>query len=173
MKRNNKVLICTIIAFLAAARSAYASAISFQIVQHDSSQDKIRNSTYEIEEALMDYFFDAGFIVTNSPTVMSTSPDDDVAAYKKSMNDALDGDCDVFVNVIAEYDIDKSSAPELDLLSNIKEIRWEIYNVITGEMISSGKKSIGVVDPADDTEKGIADFASQIAVLINSGIKSK
>lgn len=160
-----------LLSFITAA-GAYANAISFQIVQHDASQEKVRNASYEIENTLMEYFFDAGYIVTNSPTVATASKEADDAAYHKAINDALDGQCDIFISVITEYDVRNSTGPELSLLSNIAEISWKVINVTNGKQIASGKQKTGKVTPENDTEDGIVRFASDVAAKINSSIKS-
>lgn len=170
MKR--KLVIAALISFAIAVPS-FASVISFQVVQHDVSQDKIRTSSYQIEGALMDFFFDQGYIVTNSPTIVSSNKESDDAAYGKAVNEAIDGRCDYFIAVYAEYDVKGSEAPEMSLLSNIKSISWTAYNVITGKKIASGAEKTGTVDPADDTDLGVANFAKKIAQQINSSLKSK
>ena len=168
MKRTYKALICTILTLLVTIASASASAISFQVIQHDTSIDKVRDASREIEGAVMEYFFDQGYIVTNSPTIICSTKDDEAAAYQKSMDEALDGNCDVFISVFVDYDIADSSAPDLLLLSNIKQITWISYDVRTGKKQKSGGKLTGKVDPKDNTDVGIENFTREVAAQINS-----
>src|SRR5574344_1417618 len=168
-KRKNTILILLMVF---AVTIANASAISFQIVQTDSSQDKIRASSYEIEDTMMNYFFNAGHIVTNSVTVIANDSDKKNDAYKKAFNETVDGQCDFLITMNIEYDIDSSTGPDLSLLSNIKEIFWEITEVNTGKKIKAGKERIGKVSAIDDSEQGIESVANKIASIINKTIKS-
>ena len=168
-KRKNTLLILLMVF---AATIANASAISFQIVQTDSTQDKVRASSYEIEDTLMNYFFNAGYIVTNSVTVVANNSEDKEDAYKKAFNEAVDGQCDILITMNVEYDVDSSTGPDLSLLSNIKEISWEIMEINTGKKIKTGKEHIGKVSAIDDSEQGIELVAIKIAEKINKTINS-
>jgi hypothetical protein len=166
---------CKLFVFLAlffvATMSASAASISIQIIQHDKSQDSVRSSSYKIEESLMDYFFDTGYIVTSSPAVVSNGAEEDNTAYHKAVNEALEGSFDVLVSVITEYDVKDSKQSEADVLSNIKRVSWKIINVANGKVLYSGTKEIGVVLPENDNEKGISTFAKTLAQDIDSDLQ--
>ncbi|MFA6936951.1 MAG: hypothetical protein WCQ67_01830 [Treponema sp.] len=168
--RKKTTLIFLLMGF--AITIANASAISFQIVQTDSTQDKVRASSYEIEDTLMNYFFNAGHIVTNSVTVIANDSDKKNDVYKKAFNEAVDGQCDFLITMNIEYDVNSSTGPDLSLLSNIKEIYWEITEINTGKKIKTGKERIGKVSAIDDSEQGIQAVANKIASIINKTIKS-
>jgi len=173
MKRKTKLFFCSAVMGIFAASSLFASAISFQVVQHDKSQDKIRLSSYQIEGDLMEYFFNAGYIVTNSPTVIANSDEDDKKEYTKSIKSAEEGECDYFVTLLTDYNVANSTGPEQSLLSNIHEISWRVIDIATGKEIASGVKKTGVVSPTQDNEDGISSFAFEIAAEISASITSK
>lgn len=170
MGMKRKVLMLAAL-FIGAAANASASAISFQVIQHDASMDTVRTSSYKIEESLMDYFFDTGYIVTSSPTVVSKNEDEDNTAYHKAVNEALEGSFDVLISIIAEYDVKDSTKSEADILSNIKQISWKVIDVVNGKVLASGVNVIGVVLPENDNENGICTFVKTIAQKIDSEIQ--
>lgn len=166
MEKSKKIFTFALV-LLAGMITANASAISFQVVQEDSTQSKIRGSSYKIEDELMNYFFNSGYIVTNSQTVIAEDSEDKKQAYKKAFNEAVDGQCDFIITVNVLYKNESSLSPELILLSNIKDIEWEIVDINTGKKIAHGKEKTNIVNPENDTELGIATFTDEIAKKIN------
>ncbi|MBQ2314913.1 MAG: hypothetical protein II187_08405 [Treponema sp.] len=156
-----------------ALHSAAAAAISFQIIQHDPAQDEIRSSSYVIEGVFFDYFFDKGFIVTNSPTAVSSSTAEDKVVYYGALEDARNGGCDYFVALVTEYDAKLSKNPQAVLLSNISDFSWEIFDVHSGNKIASGSKSPGSVDTRKDNSDGVSNFARLIARLIEQSLSGR
>lgn len=140
-----------------------AQVVSFQIIQHDSSQTEVRTSSYIIENALFDFFFDKGYVVTNSPTVSTFDEDDDLAVYNRSMIDAKIGRCKWFVVVFADYDVSASPNPKGAFLSNIKSVSWTLYDASTGRKLDSGEKIVGPVPDKKNNEKGISAFTFELA----------
>ena len=103
---------------------------------------------------------------------VANNSEDKEDAYKKAFNEAVDGQCDILITMNVEYDVDSSTGPDLSLLSNIKEISWEIMEINTGKKIKTGKEHIGKVSAIDDSEQGIELVAIKIAEKINKTINS-
>ncbi len=147
--------------------AATAAAISFQIIQHDSSQEKIRSASAVVENSFFDYFFDQGNIVTNFPTAVSFSDPEDLSIYYKSLDESQEGLCHYFIALIMEYDVSASYNPEAVILRNIKEIKWELFDVKSGKKLISGKKLVGPIKESSDNRNGVAVLSRAVASEIN------
>ena len=151
---------------LVCAASASASVISFQIIQHDKSQTEIRDSSYIIENTLFDYFFDIGFITTNSPTANTDGKSGDKKVFSRSLVEAKMGHCNYFVLLTIDYDVRLSKNTKGNFLSNIDSISWQIYDAESSTMIAEGSREVGEVSAQKNNEKGIMSFVSEIAADI-------
>ena len=100
-----------------------------------------------MEDELLNGFFEGGYIVTNSPTVVSDSTENDIALYNKAFGDALDGFSDYFIQVTLFYS------------NNLKQIDWSIASVSTGNIIkkSTIESSVSAVD-----EKGMKKVSTKL-----------
>ena len=93
--------------FLIFVLNIYANAymVSFFVLE-TGVDDSIAYSEHSVnwESAFMDVFFDAGFIVSNAPSIrMRTRPDDIVHAASYEFDDALRGGVDYFFIVQLDY----------------------------------------------------------------------
>ena len=132
---------------LLCAQFCFAKQISLQIVQHDDRTDKVTEDSLIIEDELLNGFFETGYIITNSPTVVSQSAGDDLILYNKALGDAFEGSSDYFVQIKLYY---KNSLNTVD---------WKIASVSTGNTIkeSSFESSVSVMD-----EKGLKKISSKL-----------
>lgn len=139
------------------AQFCFAKQISIQIVQHDERTDQVTEDSLIIEDELLSGFFETGYIITNSPTVVSQSADDDVVLYNKALGDAYEGCSDFFVQVKLYYK------------NSLKTVDWKIASVSTGETIkeSSLESSVAVTD-----DKGLKKISSQLISEISRILKS-
>ena len=51
--------------------NGFCSSLSFQVLQHNDSLNDVCESALVIEDEILSYFFDKGFIVTNVPASVS------------------------------------------------------------------------------------------------------
>ncbi len=168
-----KNLLAAAIFVLVSVANVSATAVAFQLIQHDPVQDKVRSSSYIIENGLFDYFFDKGFIVTNSPTSVSSDSVQDEEIYYTALSDASAGYCDYFIVISIDYNTENSRNPDAMILSNIEKVNWSVFDLETGKKIGSGSRKIGRIDPVKDNEKGISAFTAQVANDIFSFFKKK
>ncbi len=143
--------------------SAAAAAVSFQIIQHDSSVDTVRQSSYVMENVFFDSFFDSGHITTNFPTAISKSEAGDKAVYFRSLDEAKNTYCNYLVVLMIDYDTTSSASPEAVLLSNIKGVSWILYNARTGAEIERGSKKVEKVSDNKNNERGVKELTRSIA----------
>ncbi len=165
---KRKIFMLIAFAFLTLV-SASASVISLQIIQHDSTQDEVRGTSYAIENAMFDFLFDKGFIVTNSPTEASSDSREDSIICKRALSDARIGMCDIFIVLKADFKDSVSQNPQGIFLSNISRVNWEIFDVSTGKSLANGRSEVGEVPFKKDNERGVAQFVRDIAedMLVN------
>lgn len=150
-----------------AVNAATAAAISFQVIQHDPSQDKIRSASVVVENSFFDYMFDHGNVVTNFPTAVSFSEAEDQSIFYKSLDESGEGFCHYFIAVILEYDVSTSYNPEAVILRNIKEVKWEIFDARTGSKLYSAKRSVENVKASSDNKNGVAILSRAVAAEIS------
>lgn len=154
MGKTKKLMLTGVL--LLCAQFCFAKQISFQIVQYDDRTQDVTEQSLVIEDELLNGLFETGYIVTNSPTVVSDS-DDETVLYNKAMGDAYEGFSDYFVQVKLYY----SNA--------LKQINWSIASVSTGKKI---KESVitGSVTTAD--EKGLKKISDKLVTEITNFLKS-
>ena len=100
---RHKFLAAALFSAVFSIYSASAAAISFQIIQHDPAQDKIRSASFVMETVLFDSFFDSGHIATNIPTAVSAGEAEDEDIFFNSLADAKEGKCAYLVMITLDY----------------------------------------------------------------------
>lgn len=134
----------------------FAKQISFQIIQHDERTENVSEQSLVIEDELLSSLFETGYIVTNSPTVVSDSDANDIVLYNKALGDAYEGSSDYFIQIKLFY------------TNALKQIDWTVASVATGNKL--GENSIsGSVTAVD--EKGMKKISSQLTSQIYDFLK--
>ena len=170
--KSVKLSIMLAVALLGSVFCSYAKSVSFQMIQHDKASNDITNSTYLIETAIMDYFFDRGYIVTNLPPVQSDGEEKDQKIYRKSIQLLGKGEADFYVEVYADFDVKASTDCNAFLLSNITQITWKVFSLPDGTELAHGGKKTPKVEWSSDNENGIADFSVEIGIQIMRALKN-
>ena len=148
-----------------------ATTISIQIVQMDDAHDDTTDSSLIIEESIMDFMFSQGYIVSNSPVIYDKTKAQN--GMIMSLEDAINGSADYLAYITVYFDRKKSSAAELNLLSNIKQAQWSLVKVQNRQELDSGTEKPGPLVEVEDSAKGISTFGQQLAKVINTAIKKK
>ena len=78
------------------AGNCFAEQISFQVVQHDKRFKEVTDEVLSVEDELLTRFFEKGFIVTNSPAMISESKNQTTLLWSKGLGDAFEGSSDFF-----------------------------------------------------------------------------
>ncbi len=167
---RHKTLILSLLLTVLAMYSATAAAISFQVVQHDSSQDKLRSSSSVLETALFDCFFDAGYVTTNMPTAISYSKEEDEDIFFRSLADSRTGFCNYLVMIVIEYNGNSSKNPDAVLLSNIRSVSWIVYDTASESLLEKGERAVGNVPDKSNNIRGVKSLAKQLSVDINTAM---
>ena len=145
MGKTRKLLL--IAGLLLCAQFCFAKQVSFQIIQHDDKTQNVTEQSLVLEDEMLNSFFETGYIVTNSPTVVSESDENDVILYNKALGDAYEGSSDYFIQVKLFYN------------NSLKQIDWSIASVATGNKIKESSIT-GSVTAAD--EKGMKKLSSKL-----------
>ena len=99
--KKNLLFAFTFLFFLPAV---YSKNINFQVVQNNPGFDTVFAVSNLFEQALSDFFFESGHIVSNSPVFIKEDSQSDSAELKKALADTLLGGMDVLVRLEIKYD---------------------------------------------------------------------
>ena len=128
---NRKTFI--LIAFVFMLTSVcFSKQISFQIVQHDGTNQSVTEESLVFEDELFEEFFDWGYIVTNSEASISESEDTDKELWAIGLSEALEGSSDYFIQVKLFYEMSASTK-----VSKLIRIEWSLTSVKTGKIETS------------------------------------
>ena len=153
--------------------SAMANTLSIQIVQNYGAQKDPCAISYLIEQSVIDFFFEAGHIVSNSPVRVVEGGDKDAAALKASLKETLEGGMDYLVAITVNYAVDRElTDSDPMLLQYIKNVDWTIYAAATGRPLASGSKKPRL-SGGNNNEQGIIGFSSMLASQISAGLKTR
>ena len=158
----------TLILFILLCSSAlcFANQISFQIVQHDDSNDCVSEDSMIIEDAVLNSFFEHGFIVTNSDAAISDSTAQDERLYKIGTGDAFNGYSDYFIQIKLFYERTEQT---LTASSDLYKIDFVIASPKTGLKIA--EKSIKDIKIERGKKNNLAKISSDLVNQINKALK--
>ena len=158
----------TLVSFVLLCSTAlcFANQISFQIVQHDESNDAVSEDSMIIEDAVLNSFFEHGFIVTNSDAAISESPAQDEKLYKIGSGDAFNGYSDYFIQIKLFYERTEQT---LTASSDLYKIDFVIGSPKTGLKIT--EKSIKDIKIDHSKKNNLAKISSDLVNQINKALK--
>ncbi len=163
--------LATLLAVL--AFPAEAKGLSLQVIQRGASGG-VFDTSYVVEQSILDYFFEHGMIVSNNDVIVSEG--DEAAesrALRLSLIEAKAGCMDLFVKLYLDFALEDSTNPKAVLLSNIRDARMEILSIDTAEPLLNGKYSPNVVPNKNDNRGGVESFAADIAADIHTRLSEK
>ncbi len=173
LKEMKKIIILSIL-FSFIGFSVCAKNINFQIVQNTPLQEDVFEISSVFEQALADFFFESGHIVSNTPVYIYSDDSSDKSEIKRALVETVIGSMDYLVRVKINFTENGSASPKALLLECIKDIDWEIFSASTGKSLGTGRCTPEKIDNTNNNESGIYNFASFTASKISSGLqKSK
>lgn len=153
---------------------ANAASFSLQVVQQNTPGDKVFDSSYVVEQAILDYFFERGMIVSNNSVIISKN---DVAADKtvlrRAFIEAKAGSMELFIKLFLNYSVTESTNPTAVLLSNIKGAELEIVSVKENRTLVKGNFTPPAVNNSNNNRGGVETFATDIAIKIQAELAKK
>ena len=145
----------------------FANQISFQIVQHDDSLDKVSEDSLTIEDSVLNNFFEYGFIVTNSDAAISDSAAQDERLYKIGQGDAFNGYSDYFIQIKLYYN---RSEETQNAAADLCEIDFSITSVKTGKKIAD--KSMKNIKIDRSKKNNLAKVSSDLVNAISKELRA-
>ena len=145
-----------------------AATVSIQVVQIDTVHSDITESSYIIEDGILDEMFNQGHIVSTSPIIIGKNNEN--SGLEKALKEAKEGRADLLAYIKIFFNTENSLAPDEIRLSNIDKALWSIYKVSSGKIIDSGFIKPKKITQRNDTERGIAEFSKDIANEIGKAI---
>ncbi len=160
-----KKVMLALVAALFGAASGFCGSLSFHVIQHNDSLSEVCESALVIEDEILNYFYDAGYIVTNVPASVSKSDEQDKKLYQNGVNEAAGSAFDKFVQIKLYFTGDETQNTAV-ALGNMKRISWKVVSVRTGAVLEEGAQEV-TTDVAVDNEKNVRKFAGDFAVHLN------
>ena len=148
------ILICLL---LLIPNCVYAKSINILINQIDGIQENIRNTVQLFENSVMDFFFDAGFIVSSEKICLEKN-------IEKTVQIALDSSVNGFIDYLVVAKVNVNSKTD-ELIS----ADWEVINVATSKTLGSG--SMVAPKPYREKEVSIQRFGVDVGSEIYLCIK--
>lgn len=167
---GKKNLMAVFALFLAAAAS-FAKSLSFQILQKNDSLNTVCESALAVEDEILGYFFENGYIVSNIPAAASASDAEDFKLYSDAYNEAVNGTVDDFCFIRIYFTGDEKENGKVSL-GNMKKISWKVVSVKTGNVLedSSSEIKAGI---SQNEAANVRNFASEFAMHIQKVINQK
>ena len=159
--------VCILSFMLLSCALCFANQISFQIVQHDESADKVSEDSMIIEDSVLNNFFEYGFIVTNSDAAISDSTAQDEKLYKIGQGDAFNGFSDYFVQIKLYYERTENT---LSTNSDLYKIDFIITSVKDGKKIAA--KSIKDIKIDRTKKNNLAKVSSDLVFEISKALRA-
>ncbi|MEE1213277.1 MAG: hypothetical protein UHO11_12410 [Treponema sp.] len=166
-----KRFLAALVFSVACISGSFGRSLSFQVVQHNDSLNEVCSSALVIEDEILNFFYDAGYIVTNVPAAVSKSEEQDVSFYQKGFNDASDGSFDDFV-LIKLYFTGSEDENKKVSLGNMQKLSWKVVSTKNGTVLEEGCTGVEKEVLADN-EKNVREFASEFAVHLNNVLRKR
>lgn len=148
----------------------FGKSISFQVVQHNKSLTDVCPTVHVLEDELLNFFFDVGYIVSNEPSVATSNASKDSQLWKSGFNASVDGSCDDFIQIILDFN-DTDSASENIQLGYINKVSWKVASTSTGKIIAEASDKISKPMGAD-SEDNVRIFAIELAAKLLKILKT-
>lgn len=165
-----KKIISILIAEIIVLSSAFCGSLNFQIIQSSASLKDVCETTMVVEDEILNYFFDAGYVVSNSQSATSNSSAEQAKLWKTGVTDSSEGAFDYFVQINLIMNNDVTSKDKPCALGNMNKVSWKLISVPTGKVIEENTKvierPIGL-----DTEANVRDFASDFAYHLRKTLR--
>ncbi len=126
------------IVFISSALCAFAPSVVVQMAQHDTEREALRESTFILENGVLNVLFDAGYIVSSLPTAINTDID---ANLKESIKLAKEGYMSYVVYINVYYHTYEGVYDETITVEDIDAIDWKIVKTSDMSVFSEGKAS--------------------------------
>lgn len=157
---------------LCAVQFAWSNEIAFHIMQHSNVLKDVAEQTLIIEDTILDYFFNSGYIVTNERAA-SVPQKTSSKATKESLQSAKEGGADFFVLIELFYNDEMPLDLDAISLLNIEKTTYTIFDAKNSKKLASKKNKVLKVPAVKTNVDGVKEYASTIATNIQKDIAKK
>lgn len=154
------LLFCTL--FCLQVSSLSALSISFQIMQIGTPD--IEPSTYELENAMFDYFFSNGVIISNSQSKAYVAEGE--GDFNSARDEARLGGAEYFAELISVKDAPSKSSTGDTLIENIRNVSWNVVNLKTGISLGRGNLKPPKAVNVENNDEVLSNFSKEVAEQI-------
>lgn len=143
-----------------------AQAVCVGLIQNDSTQKESRLTSMILQEEVLESLYEQGFIVTDTPLVNVSKKSEIKSALEKNINQAKEGACLYLISLLAEYEKDIKSDPEVARLTGLKKISWALMETQSKTVLKEGTIKVVSGSESDDesgVRKVIAPVLKEIA----------
>lgn len=139
----------------------FSASLTILVNQRDASGKVIFENTRIYEDGLINYFFEAGTIVSNEPVCLDSE-------YKGSYQAALDASKSGYIEYLVVFTLSANADTQ-----ELSHVDWKIIQVWSGNIIEEGSIKAPVITDKKDIERGILKFAEQNGVLVLKAIAKR
>ncbi len=156
--------------FLFVSLGAFGQSFALIISQNDEVSLKVRDTTSRMEIAIMDAFFDQGFIISNEPIVTSNG---DKELYTARLSDAVQSNVAYIVSVELVYRANQNQSgfsPATDVCLN-----WELMDarfVSDSVKGSVSSQAFAEIFASRDANKAMKNFSNNLVAEITGNLKN-
>lgn len=150
---------------------ANAKSFSLQIIQKNGSENIVYETSYVIEQAILDYFFENMYIVSNNPIIIQKKGQDITNDLQKAFDAAQEGLLDYLIETEIFYNISDSTNPESANLQNIDKVEWRLISTDTKKTLSKG--NLIPESKFKNNANGLIYFTNELAENIKKQIELK
>ena len=152
------------IIFLFVYFSSFAQSFALIMSQSDENSSNVNETTKRMENAIMDAFFNQGFIISNEPIVTNSEE-----LYTKMLSDAVQSNVAYIVSVELVYkNSQNAKAKEVFLNWELMDAQF-IKNSVKGNVDS---KQFAKIFESRDANKAIKSFSNSLVAEITANLKN-
>ena len=157
--------------FIGALASGFSGSLSFQILQKNENLENVCESALVIEDEILNYFFENGYIVSNVPASVSKSQEEDDKFYTDAYNEAVEGTVDQFCPIKLYFNGGEQENSRVSI-GNMNKISWKIVSIRTGKVLEENSSAVKE-DISRNEEANVREFAANFAMHIQKIIRQK
>ncbi len=164
-----KLFLCFVIMSWVHAFSPSPSVV-VQMAQHDTDREALRESTFILENGVLNAFFDAGYIVSSLPTTINKDMEETLV---ESVQVARDGYMSYVVFIDVFYRTYGITGDETVTLDDIESIDWKIVSTRDLSVLSEGTADNAVRMEGESDFVAMKRFSNDLGVEIKKIFDNK
>ncbi len=165
-------LLCVFLATGLVLSRVHALDVSVQVIQRDKGLNRVIETSYFVEDIVMECMFDMGYVTSNLPVEQVDDRTDLNGLCTDNIFRCSEGSADYYAMILLDIDMQNTSNPEAVLMSQVKNVNWSVYNVSTGNVLKSGE-----IDTKntkyDNSDRGVKKLAQNVSRLINESLNNR